>query len=59
MCNDENTNHPESCIGSSIYGITVYGANDALTELCPLFKGEQKEYCEGYYYYTLERQDLV
>jgi len=59
MCNDENTNHPDSCIASSIYGITVYGANDALTELCPLFKGEQKEYCEGYYYYTLERQDLV
>ena len=59
MCHDENTNHPHSCIYGSIYGITLYGEKDALTEFCPLFQGEQKEYCEFYYYFTLENQDLV
>jgi len=59
MCNDENINHSNSCIGSAVDAVTLYGDGEAFAKLCPLFQGEQKEYCEYYYYYVLENNDLV
>ena len=59
MCNDENTNHPNSCINSAVFGLTVNVDKERTKELCTLFKGEQKEYCEYSYNYILERNELI
>ena len=59
MCTDENTIHPDSCIGSAVYSLTLYGDANPMEVLCPLFQGEFAIYCENYYNYVLEDNDLV
>ncbi len=59
MCNDVNTNHPNSCIESAVYSLIIYGDADPMKVLCPLFRGEQKEYCELMNYWVLNDNDLI
>jgi len=59
MCNDENTNHPNSCIESAVYSLIIYGDSDPMKVLCPLFQGEQKVYCEQMNYWVIRDNDLI
>jgi len=59
MCNVENTNQVQSCIGSAVYAVVIYGDANALEELCPLFQEEDMKYCEYYYDYVMRDNDLI
>ena len=59
MCNVENTNQVQSCIGSAVYSIVIYGDANALEELCPLFQEEDMKTCEYYYDYVMRDNDLI
>jgi len=59
MCNDVNTNHPNSCIESAVYSLILYGDADPMKVLCPLFQGEQREYCEYANNWVLQDNDLI
>jgi len=59
MCNDVNTNHPNSCIESAVYSLIIYGDKDPMIVLCPLFRGEQRQYCEQMNYWVLNDNDRI
>jgi len=59
MCNDENLYHIDSCIFSAVFQLTLNVDMDLIKELCPLFKGEQKEYCEESFDYVLKDNELI
>ena len=59
MCNDVNTNHPNSCIESAVYSLIIYADKDPMIVLCPLFRGEQRQYCEQMNYWVLNDNDRI